>query len=81
MRKREYICTNCGYVGPPIKITPGSFLLEIVLWCFFLLPGILYSIWRLTSKYEACPKCKKPTLIPVDTPKGQKLLQELESQK
>lgn len=51
-------CPNCGYVGKPKKFTKGSILIEVVLWLMFLVPGLIYSIWRLTTKYEGCPRCK-----------------------
>ncbi len=73
---KQYVCTNCGYTGAPKKITKGSILIEIILWLFLIVPGLIYSIWRLTTKYDACPKCKNPTMIPVDSPKGQKLVEE-----
>ena len=57
--------------------------MEVFCWLLFLLPGLIYSIWRLTSRYNACPKCKNASMIPLDTPKGQELLakqQELPEQ-
>ena len=42
----------------------------------FILPGLIYTIWRGTSKYDVCPECNHPTMIPVDTPEGQRLLAE-----
>lgn len=67
------ICTTCGYIGNPTRQTKGSFGVEIVLWLFFIIPGLIYSIWRLSSKQSVCPACKNPTLIPANTPKGQEL--------
>lgn len=76
MSKSE-ICPNCGYVGKAKKVTKGSILIEIFLWICFLVPGIIYSIWRLTSKHLACPKCGAQNLVPIDSPRGKKLQQEL----
>jgi hypothetical protein len=70
----KYICANCGYLGEPKKIKRGSPIIEIFLWLFFIFPGLLYSLWRLITKVEACPKCKAPNMIPEDTPKGQELI-------
>jgi len=67
------VCTNCGYVGNPISITRGDFAIEVLLWLFFLVPGIIYSVWRLASRYAACPKCKAPNTIPVGSPVAQRL--------
>lgn len=80
----QQICKNCGEVGAPIKIKPGSGGLEIGLWLLgigtgFLLPiAIIYSIWRIFAAInDCCPKCKqRNTMIPIDTAIGQKLLSE-----
>ncbi len=73
---KKFICTTCGYIGVPQRITKGSFLIELVLWLFLIIPGLIYSIWRLTTKYDACPKCKNDSMIPVDSPVGQRLVRE-----
>jgi hypothetical protein len=73
-----YVCKNCGYYGQSERGMKGAFLIEVVLWLFFIVPGIIYSVWRLTTKYNACPKCKGDTLIPSDTPMGQRLLNEMQ---
>lgn len=54
---KQIKCINCGYTGGPRKMTPGSFLMEVVLWCLLLIPGVIYSIWRISSKYKVCPRC------------------------
>lgn len=76
LMKKEFICTSCGNIGQPKRITKGNLLIEIILWLAFLVPGLIYSIWRLTSRYDACPVCKKESMIPTDTPAGQKLVKE-----
>jgi hypothetical protein len=70
------ICKTCGALGRPIKKFKGSFFIEIILWLCLLVPGLLYSIWRHTSKYNACPACDNPTMIPVDTAVGNRLFTE-----
>ena len=67
------VCTNCGYQGEAGTQTPGSFLAEVALWLCFIVPGVIYSVWRLTARRKVCPQCKQPTMIPIDTPKGQEL--------
>lgn len=74
MNKKEYVCRNCGYIGKPKKMTKGSMLMELVLWLLLLVPGIIYSVWRMTTRYEACPKCGSANMIPTDSPEGQKLI-------
>ena len=70
------VCTSCGYVGEPRSITKGSIWIELVLWLCFLLPGLIYSVWRLSSRHEGCPTCGHTTLIPADSPIGQKFIRE-----
>ena len=54
----EIRCPNCGYEGKAKRYTKGSLLVEIILWLCFLLPGFLYSCWRLSTRYWGCPECK-----------------------
>ena len=71
------ICANCGHIGQARKVTRGSFLMELVLWLCFIVPGLIYSIWRMTSKQLACPQCHaSATMIPLDSPRGKKLQQD-----
>lgn len=72
----EVVCTSCGYVGEPIAITKGSIWIEVVLWLCFLVPGLIYSIWRLSTRYDGCPSCGQTTIIPVDSPMAKKFLRE-----
>lgn len=75
---KKYICTMCGYVGYPSKKSKGSILVEIALWLCFGLPGLIYTLWRLTSSYDVCPECNNPSMIPTDSPMGRKLLKTLQ---
>lgn len=61
------ICTNCYYRGTE-SARKGSLGVEILLWLFFIIPGIVYSVWRSSSKI--CPKCGQATLVPEDSPRG-----------
>jgi hypothetical protein len=72
----KYICSNCGYAGKYRTITKGSFFIEIILWILMILPGLIYTVWRVSSRYKACPQCDAPNMIPVSSPRGKKLLEE-----
>ena len=74
--KKTMICTKCGTAGPPQKTTKGSFLIEVLLWLCFLLPGLLYSLWRLNTRKATCSGCGSGNLVPVDSPVGKKLVRE-----
>ena len=73
---KQYVCTMCGYVGLPKRTAKGSLGIEIILWLCFLIPGLIYSMWRLASYHNACPECKNASMIPTDSPKGRKLVEE-----
>jgi hypothetical protein len=70
------VCTNCGHVGDTTTVTKGHFALELVLWLCFLVPGLIYSIWRLTTRHEACPVCGNASLLPRSAPMAQKFLRD-----
>lgn len=81
----KLVCVQCERVGNSKRITPGSLGLEVVLWLggFALLPvgiGVLvligalaYSIWRLAAKYDGCPSCGARSMVPADSPAGQRI--------
>ena len=72
----RFICTDCGTKADPKDYTKGSILIELILWCCFFIPGIIYSAWRHSSRQKVCPACKRPSMIPLSTPTGQKLAGE-----
>lgn len=76
-KPKQLICTQCGNTGKPQRKVKGNLLIEIILWLFFILPGLIYSIWRTSSYYKACKVCGSTTLIPLDSPLGKKTLKEL----
>ena len=47
---------NCGYKGEAKKTARGSTAVGLLLCCFFLLPGILYFMFKSGYRYS-CPKC------------------------
>lgn len=61
-------CSACGHEGPTKQITKGSTAIELVLWLLFLVPGLIYSIWRHNSRTAGCEVCGATTLIPPNSP-------------
>lgn len=68
------ICAACGTVGKAKTVTRGSLLIEIMLWLFFLVPGLIYTVWRLTTRGSACASCGSSELVPVTSPRGRELM-------
>ena len=74
-----YICKSCWLVATPKVITKGSSLTEVLLWGLFVIPGIFYSSWRHISKDKVCPSCHSLALVPMNSIIGQKLFDEINS--
>src|SRR5216684_529226 len=70
----QKLCTVCGTVGDTKRSMKGSILTELFLWCFFLLPGLIYSIWRHSTVAQVCRNCGSPAVIPLDSPVARQAL-------
>lgn len=62
-----FYCAACGTFGRGRTHTPGHFLIEVVLWLCLLLPGVIYSLWRLSARRRVCAACGAH-VVPSDTP-------------
>jgi hypothetical protein len=71
------ICTTCGaQTDMPQSKARGSFIIEIILW-IPVIPGLLYSLWRQSTRRKVCPSCGNATLIVANTPDGRKRAEQL----
>lgn len=68
------ICTTCGHCGMPYERVPGSAGIEAVLWLMFIVPGLIYSLWRRSAIREVCEGCGRDTVISRDAPVGRDLV-------
>lgn len=71
-----WICATCGTIGTSKTFTPGNCALEVLLWLCLLLPGFLYSVWRLSSRQQVCRACGASGLVPASSPRGKQLQAE-----
>lgn len=72
--RRARICTQCGSIGKPQRVAGGSLLVELALWLFFLVPGFIYSLWRISTKRPACRACGAiHAMVPLHSPRGREL--------
>jgi len=84
-----FVCTECLTEGYRLKTIKGHsittaffFIVGVISWAFISIWfgailfffGIVYKIWRNSSVRHVCPRCKKDAMIPVDTPKGRRLM-------
>ena len=74
------VCLRCGHAGPARRHTRGSTAIELVAWLFFLLPGLVYSLWRLSTRGDVCAQCGSAELVPPESPAGRRMLAELRAE-
>lgn len=67
MLRDRYHCKNCNLTVYPIPKRRGNTLLQVILFLFFIIPGIIYTIWRLGGYKIVCPRCKKSNLVEMAT--------------
>ena len=59
-----------------ISTSKGNFLVAVALYIFFCIPGIIYTIWALTSyNRAACVACGSTRIVPVESPQGRAILE------
>ncbi len=69
MQPRHLLCTQCGAeTSAPLKLPPGSPWVALVLAVPFVIPGLVYTVWRYTMRRTVCPTCGHAQLIPGDAP-------------
>ena len=60
---KKYVCMECGCQRDPIKAKRGLLVIEIFMWLLYILPGVIYSIWRRVRTQEVCPNCLNPSIV------------------
>lgn len=68
------VCSRCGHHGFTLARTKGSTGIELVLWLCFLLSGLIYSLWRVSSRRPVCASCGSDALVAPSSPVGQRLV-------
>jgi len=72
----KFVCTQCLTVGDKEKVVQGSTWVEIPLYAFGVILGVIYTIWRQSTIKHVCPSCKLESMIPVESPNGQLLVKQ-----
>ena len=62
-------CMDCGEeFDQPSGAWRGNGWIELVLYLFWILPGVVYSIWRRSGKPQwQCPSCGSRRTVPYDS--------------
>ncbi len=73
MTRGKKLCLHCG--SQSNGTVRGSLVITLILLCFWLIPGIIYEMWRGAAGRTVCPTCRQPGLIPVISPAARKYLE------
>lgn len=68
IKNQSVVCLHCGHEGVAKISSKGSALLEALLWFALILPGLLFSVWRFTTRERVCASCGQPRLVVSGTP-------------
>ncbi len=79
-RSNRVICTSCGTAGYPRRRMLGSPWIEILLYLFGFVPGLVYSVWRNATKKWVCGTCERDTIIPESSPVAQQAMRQAAGQ-
>lgn len=60
---RKYLCMECGCQRDPIDAKRGLLVIEVFMWLLYIIPGVIYSIWRRVRKQQVCSKCRNPSVV------------------
>ena len=61
--KPKYYCNACHNFTPH-ALKKGNGWIELVLYLMYIVPGIIYSIWRRSGAPNVCPLCRAASLVP-----------------
>ena len=74
MDSNTKFCSSCHSFTSGKKETRGHFAIEVFMWLLLIIPGIIYSVWRQSSKHITCSQCGASNLIAFNAPKAKKEL-------
>lgn len=77
---QEMLCTRCYREAKPKTHTPGSFIVELALYLLLVVPGLLYSGYRIANRHKVCRYCGSPELVDLSSPAAQEIRRRLSQQ-
>jgi len=72
--RKKYVCMECGCQREPIMAKRGMLIIELLMWLLYILPGVIYSIWRRVRKQEVCPNCGTPSVVLTSSSRAMKMM-------
>jgi len=74
MQRTDLICEKCGFIGQPRQFEKLPPIGGCLLLFLFIIPGIIYFMFKSSSDWWGCPSCQAPNMIPVTSFRGGELL-------
>jgi hypothetical protein len=59
----RYYCPTCAHFSPTARMK-GNGWIELVLYLCYVIPGVIYSIWRRSGPRTVCALCSTTGAIP-----------------
>lgn len=75
--RKKYVCMECGCQREPVMANRGMLIIELLMWLLYILPGVIYSIWRRVRKQEVCPSCGEPSVVLTSSSRAMKMMRLL----
>ena len=72
----EIFCRNCGHFGEPERSNRGHVLISLLLLCTFIIPGIIYIVWRRSDPHLRCERCGSIDTVAHNSPYAAQLLND-----
>jgi hypothetical protein len=69
---KKVFCTRCESVARPKRRAEGSSILELILWLLLIVPGVIYSLWRMNSYYDVCRRCGSREVVPMNSARAKR---------
>lgn len=75
-----FVCTTCGTMfNRPKIVKPGHWLITVVLVFFYIIPAVIFEVWRTAKERKCCPSCGAATVIPSASTFGQRIVAQRQS--
>jgi DNA-directed RNA polymerase subunit RPC12/RpoP len=74
------LCKSCGRISEPEHKLKGHVAITIILLLFWIIPGLIYMIWRRTGIKDTCSVCGSNNIIPTGSPEAIKIIEQREQE-
>jgi len=64
--QKAVCCTRCQSIGMERYLRNGSVHLGVLLLAVFIVPGVLYLLWHLSTGHWGCSTCGSRAIVPIE---------------